>query len=478
MKFRLFLIVLSLCMCSSSVYGQGGKSVYLKDLSGVLKQGNYYEVVGNVNLKGNTLVIPKDSKVVFKGGKITNGTVVLDETQLEGDVCIDCDIQGTITNTEIKASWFGLQSGSTTDQTKAFQRIIDLYESNVSHNSWDINLENPEPTIIIPAGKYYLGEVKLRSYLTIKGAGRGSTELHGVTFSAGKQYNITIEDLSIVGDVAATKNIAYDLETGSRKSAFKLRDCARLIFKNICVRNYNVAFDNYNTYLVDLYSCFVCYCNVCYLNDGKGEGYGGHAVRWFGGEMSGACFSFVQKNGSSVFLNGATIEGCKYGIYLVNPSSFIVNACYFEGNNFDIYGNVVHTSIENNLFSEFDKKEGDAYIYATGALGFTIIQGNAFGKQIGNTPHVLVDEKSKIYGNIVIGQNDIIHGGRIPVSDRLLSYVFEKGSNKFYTYLPDAEDLLIGQTVVYQDSKTGILYLLTRDTYGNLKYLPFNDFQK
>lgn len=461
-------------MFSYSVYGQGGKNVYLKDLSGVLKQGNYYEVVGNVDLKGNTLVIPKGSKVEFKGGKITNGTVVLDETQLEGDVYIDCDIQGTITNSEIKASWFGLQSGSKANQTETFQRIIDLYESNVSHNSWDINLENPEPTIIIPAGKYYLGEVKLRSYLTIKGAGRGSTELHGVTFAADKQYNITIEDLSIVGDVAATKKIAYNLETVPRKSAFKLRDCARLIFKNICVRNYNVAFDNYNTYLVDLYSCFVCYCNVCYLNDGKGNGYGGHAVRWFGGEMSGACFGFVQKNGSGVLLNGATIEGCKYGIDFIYPTSFSVNACYFEDNNYDIYGTVVHVSIENNLFSESGKTKGDAYIYAPHAIGYTIIQGNAFGNPVYGAPHILIDDNTKVYGNIMIGQNDIIHGGRIPVSERLLPYINEKGMNNFQTYLPNGENMIMGQTIIYKNPKTGKYYLITRDTEGNLLFSPFS----
>ena len=197
---------------------------------------------------------------------------------------------GVVENGVISAEKFGLKPGETrAKQTKALQAIVDLYADNVPHNSWDINLQNPEPTIVIPAGEYNVGEIELRSYVTIKGSGRGSTVLKGATFKAEKQFNITVEDLSLVGYVGTTKESKYDLDNTSHSSAFKLTDCARLIFKNVSIKNYDVAFDNYNTYLVDLYSCFVSYCNVCYLNDGKGNGYGGHAVRWFGGEM---CDSF------------------------------------------------------------------------------------------------------------------------------------------------------------------------------------------
>lgn len=480
MKPSKILILLSLCLCSCSVttYGQVGKKVAIKDVVGVSQRGDSYEVIGNVDLKGKTLVIPKGKKVIFSGGKIANGTIVLDETQLDGDVKIEGNVQGSVTNGEIKASWFGLKAGSTVDQTKTLQSIVNLYESNVSHNSWDINLDNPEPTIIIPAGKYNVGEVTLRSYVTIKGAGRGSTELHGATFKVENQFNITIEDLSIIGNIGATKKSNYSLESNKRLSAFKLNDCARLIFKNVCVKNYDVAFDMYNTYLVDLYSCFISYCNVCYLNDGKGNGYGGHAVRWFGGEMSDSKFGFVQKQGSSVLLNGATIEGCRYGIDFIYPTSFNVNACYFEGNNYDIYGTVVHVNIENNYFSESGKVNGDAYIYANKAIGFTIIQGNAFGNPIFGKPHILIDDRTKIYSNITIGQNDIVHGGRIPVSERLLPYVVERGMNNFQTYLPDGKKLLMGQTIVYKNPETGCFYLVTRDEEGKLLFSPFERNQK
>lgn len=386
---------------------------------------------------------------------------------------------GLVENGEIRAEKFGLKSGETkAKQTKALQAIVDLYADNVSSNSWDINLQNPEPTIIIPAGEYNVGEIELRSYVSIKGAGRGSTVLKGATFKAEKQYNITIEDLSIVGNVGATKESEYDLDSKKHSSAFKLTDCARLIFKNVSIKNYDVAFDNYNTYLVDLYSCFISYCKVCYLNDGQGNGYGGHAVRWFGGEMCCSAYGFVQKNGNGVFINGATIEECKVGVDLVYPVSFTVNACYFEANGYDIYGSLVHVNIENNYFSDSGKKGSDAYLYAPTAIGFAIIQGNKFGKTISGNPHIMVKPETKIYSNIMIGQNDIVHGGRIPVSDRLLPFLEEKGTNAFQTILPDGKNLLMGQTVVYKNPQTGKYYLVTRDSTGQLLYLPFEKIQR
>lgn len=470
----ILLLIIILTSCAVTSYGQSGKKIAIKDVVGVTLSSDNYEVVGDIDLKGKTLVIPKGSKVYFKGGKITNGTVVLDGTQLEGDVKIDGEVQGTITNGEIKASWFGLKAGSKADQTKALQSIVNLYESNVSHNSWDINLKNPEPTIVIPAGKYNVGEVKLRSYVTIKGSGRGSTELHGVKFIADRQFNITVEDLSIVGTSGGSKKSNYTLDNNKHLSAFKLKGCARLIFKNVSIKNYDVAFDMYNTYLVDLYSCFVSYCNVCYLNDGDGDGNGGHAVRWFGGELYASKYGFVQKSGNSVLLDGATIENCKCGINFIAPVSFTVDACYFEGNSYDIVGKILHVSVENCYFSESGKGKGDAYIYASSAIGYANFQGNKFGQPISNNPHIMVADNANVYSNIMIGQNFIVNGGRIPVSNRLLPFIKENGINTFQTYLPNGKHMIMGQTVIYKNPRSGKYYIITRDTEGNLLFSPLS----
>ena len=464
--FFLMLSVLSPCKA------QDFNKVSIEKVIGITKLGIGYEVTGEIDLNGKTLEIPKESTLSFHGGRIINGTVIFDKTRLEGDVCIDCDIKGTLTNGEIIVSWFNLRPGVKTDQTKKLQAILDLYQSNVSDNSWEINLENPEPIIIIPAGQYYVRELKLRSYLTIRGAGRGSTVLRGVTFKATRQYNIAIEDISLIGYVGSTKNSTYDLNNPNHCSAFVLKDCARLIFKNVCVKNYDVAFDNFNTYLVDYYSCFVSYCRVCYNNCGDGNGLGGHAVRWFGGEMCSSVYGFVQENGNGVLLKGVTIENCRYGIYCINPTALTVSVCSFEANNYDIYGSITQVNIENNFFSKSGKIKGDGYIYAPVAIGYTIIQGNTFDQPVYDKPHIIVDDTTEVYSNILIGQNFIVNGGRIPVSDRLLPFVVEKGVNRYQTYLPNGNNMLMGQTVIYKDLQTGDYYLVTRDTEGELLFAP------
>ncbi len=179
-----------------------------------------------------------------------------------------------------------------------------------------------------------------------------------------------------------------------------------------------------------------------------------------------------------MLLNGATIEGCRYGIDFIYPTSFNVNACYFEDNNYDICGTVVHVNIENNYFSESGKINGDAYIYANKAIGFTIIQGNAFGNPVFGNPHILIDDKTKVYGNILIGQNDIVHGGRIPVSERLLPYIKENGMNSFQTYLPDGKNMIMGQTTIYMNPNTGKYYIVTRNIEGKLLFSPLEKVQK
>ncbi len=382
---------------------------------------------------------------------------------------------GLVENGVIRAETFGLRPGETkANQTKALQAIVDLYANNVPHNSWDINLQNPEPTIIIPAGEYNVGEIELRSYVTIKGAGRGSTLLRGVTFKAENQYNINIEGLSLVGvNSHSTNHYKKTPNEISGTAAIAFRDCGRVIMKNVAIRNYNIAIDFYNTVLTDFYSCYISYCDIGFKNDGKGNGYGGHAIRWLGGEICESNIGVFQKMGNSVSFIGATLEGCDRAFSLEYPVSFNINSCYFEANTFDVFGNIIHTNIEDCFFSDAHKKKEGTYIYAE-SIGQTIIQGNKFNRQVGGHPYVEFKKGGKYYHNLYIGQNDIVGGGRIIVSDSISDAIEERGRTPYQTYLPDGKQLMMGQTIVYRNTKTNKYYLVTRDSEGKLLYLPFD----
>lgn len=86
----------------------------------------------------------------------------------------------------------------------------------------------------------------------------------------------------------------------------------------------------------------------------------------------------------------------------------------------------------------------------------------------------MVADTAKVYSNISIGQNYIVNGGRIPVSERLLPCIKENGVSTFQTYLPNGKNLIMGQTIVYKNPQTGNYYIVTRDMEGELLFAPFS----
>lgn len=469
--FFLFLCGLFIPLCSIA-------QNQLSNIKGIHFDGQNYVVTEAVDLRKKSLTIPKGATLCFEGGSISNGTVVLDDTELQGDVKIHAKVSGVVKNDYLDIKWFGVKPNTGEDQTKRVQEVVNLFSSNVPSNSWDINLQKPEPRIDFPAGRYYVGEIKLRSYMTLRGQGRGSTELRGVSFVATGQYNISIEDMSLVG--TERKSSHRDIknpETIKGHSAICFRDSGRIIIKNITIRNYAIAVDFYNTILTDFYSCFISYCDLGFRNDGKGNGYGGHAIRWFGGEICESNVGVVQKMGNSVSFIGATLEGCGYAMYLDYPVSFTISSCYFEANTFDIYGNIVHTNIENCFFSDAHKTKEGTYIYAK-TIGQSTIRNNKFNRQIEDRPYVELERGGTNYHNLYIGQNDIVGGGRIIVSNEIQDAIEERGRSSYQTYLPDGKSMLMGQTIVYQNPETGKYYLVTRDSKGELLYLPFDRTQQ
>lgn len=434
---------------------------------GIEVRNNVYVVSGNVNLRGKTLTMPPNIELRFDNGEIANGTIIFNNTKISGNAKIKTEVKGSISNETIDVSWFDIKDNNRNTQTNRLQQVINLFANNVPRNSWDINLQQPEPQILFPKGRFNLGEIHLRSYVTIKGQGRGSTELRGVSFIAENQYNINIEDVSLFGRESAP---VTNMIIGEEKSAFVFKNCGRLLFKNVVVRNYDKAFDFYNTVLSDFYSCYVSYCLTGFCNDGSGAGFGGHAIRWFGGEICNCDVGFSQRMGNSVDIIGSTIENCSKAIDLEYPVSFNISSCYFEANIFDIYGNIIHTNIENNFFSDAHKTAEGTYIYAN-SIGLTTIRGNKFNKQIGSRPYIEVQQGAAYYHNLSITQNDMVGGGRIVVSRQIEDAIEERGRLNYQQYLPDGEQMFMGQLIMYKDPKTSKYYIITRNEEGKLLYI-------
>lgn len=65
-----------------------------------------FVVKSDVDLQGRTLVLPPNSKLVFRGGSIYNGTIELNGTIIRGDVKMYCTVSGSVKNKSICANWF------------------------------------------------------------------------------------------------------------------------------------------------------------------------------------------------------------------------------------------------------------------------------------------------------------------------------------------------------------------------------------
>lgn len=65
-----------------------------------------YKIKDIIDLGGKEVRIPAGSKLKFLGGRICNGTVILDDALLAGDVKLLSVVKGSVRNSSIDADWF------------------------------------------------------------------------------------------------------------------------------------------------------------------------------------------------------------------------------------------------------------------------------------------------------------------------------------------------------------------------------------
>lgn len=84
----------------------------LKDYC-ILK-GDAYIVNSDINLNGKTVYVKNGARLIFKNGSITNGTMVLSDNKLQGNIRLYCGVTGTISNKKGQVSWFGREGDDIT----------------------------------------------------------------------------------------------------------------------------------------------------------------------------------------------------------------------------------------------------------------------------------------------------------------------------------------------------------------------------
>ena len=67
----------------------------------------------SINLRGNTIVIPDNSELLFIGGRVKNGVIIGKNTSIAGNPRIGTRMQGTFQNNLFRSSWFDNESSIT-----------------------------------------------------------------------------------------------------------------------------------------------------------------------------------------------------------------------------------------------------------------------------------------------------------------------------------------------------------------------------
>lgn len=87
-----------------------------------------WEIVESFNLEGQTVVLPDNVTLMFKGGSLTNGTLTLSNTIIESEgndhILNAIDLAGTLSSEYIKPQWFGAAMDGNKDDRAYFVETV------------------------------------------------------------------------------------------------------------------------------------------------------------------------------------------------------------------------------------------------------------------------------------------------------------------------------------------------------------------
>ncbi len=164
-----------------------------KPLSQQLTKARRTYIIEDVfDLHGRCLTIPKNATLVFTDGcGFQNGTVVFNNTKLEGTPSIICKVAGTIRNKELYVDWFIQDDNLDFLETASFYSIAEGHEIIFSNKDYTVS-----------------------------------------TLMRDKRYFIQLKNAKLVGNNATVKVVNNDEEIGA---IFAFIGCENLIMKDFTI---------------------------------------------------------------------------------------------------------------------------------------------------------------------------------------------------------------------------------------------------
>lgn len=400
----------------------------------VVNSDTIYEIRDNFNLGGASVSIPAGCVLDFKGGKVSNGTLVFQNTILSGNPVIETDFSGTLSNDTILSKWFF--SGNSTDVTEKMRSFISAGCPNVVIN---------RGTYLVKTGTD--DRIELPNNICIMSEDgaviRGINENNAISaiFYANGKSNIKIIGGEFYGDVESNTNTSEGAGHG-----LSFMHSSNIIVKDVYIHH--------------------CFTDCCYVNDVTNAlfenckfdhpGRNGHTITC--GEritISNCiaidpfrtaptyCFGFepnydtdkaidiVYKNciahggsiGGSFYFNLSKIKTNHHRISILYDGCIGYEGAFFLGGHQDITdkldGCIVinsYTSFnaKNSIFNTYERDADKAPLIVINNP--TAINGNTTGASlnIGNLLRVSRDENQNISnGNIIINHPNLVEAGNL-----------------------------------------------------------------
>ena len=92
-----------------------------------------YIIQYDYDLRGDSITIPNNCVLNFRGGSLSNGNINLNDCTFTGsNIQVNCDITGTLQNDNVFVEWFQLHQDGITDDSKKLYNIFNAIKSNTN----------------------------------------------------------------------------------------------------------------------------------------------------------------------------------------------------------------------------------------------------------------------------------------------------------------------------------------------------------
>lgn len=342
-----------------------------------------YEIRYDFDLNGETIEIKEGCILKFEGGSLKNGTILFNETLLDGNINITStvNLKGKCTNSFYNAKDFGCKADGITDDATTIRGIINIINNRGGG------------TLYLPKGTYYIGSqvefIKDNPYSWSAFQLLGSIEVCGDGDSSKMLFEMNLhpEVYSNTAAVMSGEIFSNITKTGHTAIAGDIK------FHDFCIEYTSPTVDamyamgeaiSINRGRED-YWMEPMDCNVYVYNMLFAKAYGGITVKVTG------VHTFYAENNRHI-KSGCDIDRhvYDYNSYFTAVRNCVITKCYF-----DITLTAIETHDENdNIFGNTFERCSVAYIMC--------------GTMINPTTGEIKKSYHKFHDNIVIAANRCI----------------------------------------------------------------------